>query len=176
MEVRGVWSEVDFVVFFSSPLFSSQTLFPWWTSAWEAWLSRHDSTFRPNPHLVLHAVMMAMESEKVIERETQEGGRERESVKGGIVEMSRQVRMHWFRITFLFHFNGRMLPFRQNAILISRLRPNICTIQIGGYGGNAIQTWNMALSSYPAQPYWCFFEPFIAQPKWSLSGPEPLTD
>lgn len=71
--------------------------------------------------------------------------------------MSRQVRMHWFRITFLFHFTRRMLPFWENAILISRLRPNICTIQIGGYGGNVIQTWNMALSSYPAQPYWCFW-------------------
>lgn len=82
---------------------------------------------------------------------------EREKVCRGIVELSKQVQMHWFRITFLFHLNRRMLPFSENAILISRLRPNICTIQIGGYGGNEIQTWNMALSSYPAQPYWCFW-------------------
>lgn len=82
---------------------------------------------------------------------------QRERVWSGIVEMSRPVRMHWFRITFLFHFTRRMLPCWENAILISRLRPNICTIQIGGYGGNVIQTWNMALSSYPAQPHWCFW-------------------
>lgn len=128
----------------------------------QSWLGRHDSTLRPNPHLFLHTVVVMMEvvSEKLTERESErhrEVERQREKVWSGIVEMSRQVRMHWFHITFLLHFTRRMLPFWENAILISRLRPNICTIQIGGYGGNVIQTWNMALSSYPAQPHWCFW-------------------
>lgn len=128
---------------------------------WPGW---HDWMFRLNPNLFRHnvVVMMEMESEKLIEGrvagESLLSDREGEGrVWSGIVEMSRQVRMHWFRITFLFHFNRRMLPFREDAILISRLRPNICTIQIGGYGGNVIQTRNIALSSYPAQPYWCFW-------------------
>lgn len=167
MEVRGVWSGVHFVflLFFFPPLlFSSlhRLYFHGGPSkrGRQSWLGRRDSTFRPNPHLFLHTVvvMMEMVSEKLIEGERDIEGKERwrEKVWSVIVEMSRQVRMHWFRITFLFHFNRRMQPFWENAILISRLRPNICTIQIGGYGGNAILTWNTALSSYPAQPHWCF--------------------
>lgn len=58
-------------------------------------------------------VMMELESKKLIEgeRDIEETEREREKVWRGIVEMSRQVWMHWFRITFLFHLNRRMLPF-----------------------------------------------------------------
>lgn len=124
----------------------------------QSWLGRHDSTFRPNPHLFLYTVVVMMEGWRNFLRERHRRAEgERGKVWRGIVELSRQVQMHWFRITFLFHLNRRMLPFSENAILISRLRPNICTIQIGGYGRNEIQTWNMALSSYPAQPYWCFW-------------------
>lgn len=174
MGVRGVWDRVDFVF-----LFSSRTLFPWWTPGCHGLADRtlHLGLIHTFSSTLL-LVMMEMESEGLIERERDTEGEVwgREKVWSGIVELSRQVWMHWFRITFLFHFDKRMLPFWANAILISRLRPNICTIQIGGYGGNAIQTWNMALSSYPAQPHWCFFEPFIAQPKWSLSELELLTD
>lgn len=85
--------------------------------------------------------------------------------------MSRQVRMHWFHITFLFHFNRRMLPFWENAILISRLRPNICTIQIGDMEGMWYRLGIWLFLLIPLSHIDAFFcEPFIAQPKWSLSG------
>lgn len=147
------------VLFF--PFLNSTDFIATVDGAWQPG-SRHNSTFRPNPHLVLHTVVGygGDGKRKVIERERErhEGReREREKVWRAFVEMSREVRMHWFHITFLFHFNGSVLPFWENAILISRLRPNICTIQIGGCGGSAMRTWNMALSSYPAQPYWCFW-------------------
>lgn len=167
------WSGFCFLVFFLffPPPLSPFLLFTDFISmvdrAWEAGShgsGRQDSTFRPNPHLLLppttHTPLWLWWRwwARNLSRGRHRGiEREREKVWSGIVEMSRQVRMHWFRITFLFHFNRRMLPFWENAILISRLRPNICTIQIGGYGGNVIQAWNMALSSYPAQPHWCFW-------------------
>lgn len=153
-----------FFVFFFSPLLLHSSLRRLYfhggpsVRGRPSWLGRHDSTFRPNPHLFLRAVVVMMEvaSEKLtrIEGETQKkDGRGERKYEEVLLRCPRQVRMHWFRITFLFHFTRRMLPFWGNAILISRLRPNICTIQIGGYGENVIQTWNMALSSYPAQPH-----------------------
>lgn len=155
-------------------------------SAWAAWPGWHDWRFEPNPSALfwlwwrwrnlLSVCVCGIGGRGVAER--QNGGRG--EVWSGIVEMSGQVQMHWFRITFLFHFNKRMLPFRENAIPISRFRPNICTIQIGskgggGYGQNVIRTRNMAFSSYPSQPYWCLSLSLLSQ-KWSLSELQLLTD
>lgn len=86
--------------------------------------------------------------------------------------MSRQVRMHWFHITFLFHFNRRMLPFRENAILISRFRANICTIQIGDIEGMWywLGIWLFLLILLSHIDVFFFLSLSLLSQKWSLSG------
>lgn len=108
MEVRGVWSGVDFVFLFfcPPPLFSSLHRLYYHGGPSARGRAEDMTTFRPNPHLFLHTVMMEMVSEKTYwVSDVEEQSRRERKCEVGIVEMSRQVRMHWFRITFLFHFN-----------------------------------------------------------------------
>lgn len=167
MEVRGVWSGLNFLLvpppsplpplslhrlyFHGGPIVISR----------QSWLSRHDCMFRPNPNLFLHTVMVVMEMESGKLIWEGEGDIERWRGREGkvwsrIVEMSRPVRMHWFRITFLFHLNET-----DGAILWERNPDFSLETQYlhhtnrGDMEGKVIQNGNMALSSYPAQPYWC---------------------
>lgn len=134
------WRGFCFLSSFPSTCLSA-TLFSRWPEHERPPLAQPGFTFRLSPRLFLHAVaMMEMARGELAERARDierwsDGERERARVWSGGGEMSRPVRMHWFHITFLVHFNRQMLPSQENAILISRLRPNICTIQIGGVEG-----------------------------------------
>ena len=65
MEVRGVWAGVD-LAFFSPCLFVDCIFHggPSVRGSRQSWLGWHDSTFRPNPHVVLHTVVVMMELER----------------------------------------------------------------------------------------------------------------
>lgn len=85
--------------------------------------------------------------------------------------MSRQVRMHWFRITFLFHFQ------QADAATLRERNPDF-SLETQYLHHTNRRIWEGM--RYRLYGIWLFllillshidvFEPFIAQPKWSLSG------
>lgn len=169
MEVRGVWSGE---CFFLLPLF---TLFPWWTSGGSAtWLR-----LGPNPHL--HTVVLGCDGDG--ERDTY-WERDTEEVWRRIVEMSKASpdALVPYNIPIPLLTEGCCNSEGTQSWFLA-WDPISAPYKIGGYGGNAIQTWNMALSSYPAQPYWCFLslsllsqnEVFQGRSYWQIKKTYPIS-